>query len=327
MVISFFKKKGFIEDPKLRKKIFTNVTHTSPVPRGGGIPIFLAIFTTAFIFLPADPILKIIFLAAFLNLAIGIIDDIKDINPYFRLFINFAAAFLIAFAGVRIKFFTNPAGGIILLEKSQITLLSLLITVFWIVWCTNIVGWAGGVPGQLPGFTAITAATIGLLSLKFSQDLTQWPVIILAGVASGAFFGFLPYNFYPQKIMPGYSGKSLAGFLLAVLAILSGAKLATAILVLGVPMADGFFSILRRILRKKSPVWADAGHLHHLMLKAGIPKPLIAVLYWLFSLVLGFIVLNLNSKQKVYALIMLVVFVGFLFLSLKKVIKKKTKRK
>ena len=319
LVIAFFKKRGWVEDPKKAKH--PKVIHTKPVPRGGGIPIFIAVLASAIIFLPLDSHLIAILLAAFLNLAIGLTDDVYGSSPYTRLMANFVSALIIVFAGIGIAVITNPFGGVFHLDQPQfqffflgqertIWLLSDLFTIFWIIWCMNIINWSGGVDGQLPGFVIIAALTIGTLSLGFSQDIAQWPVIILAGAVAGAYLGFLPFNFYPQKIMPGYSGKSLAGFFLAVLAILSGAKVATAILVLAVPMIDGVITIIRRITKGRSPVWGDAEHLHHLMLKIGVPKPKIALYYWLFSAILGMIVLNLNSQQKFWFLAMLVVLLG-----------------
>lgn len=164
----------------------------------------------------------------------------------------------------------------------------------------------------MPGFVVIAALTIGLLSLKFSADITQWPVVILAMATAGAYLGFLPFNFYPQKIMPGYGGGALAGYLLAVLAILSTTKVGTMILVLGVPLIDGGWIILRRVFQGRSPVWGDAGHLHHRLLSLGWGKRRVAVFYWLVTAILGTLALNLSSRQKFYTLIFLTALLGSL---------------
>lgn len=321
VVIWFFKKNNWVEDPQ--KEEMKNVTHQNPIPRGGGISCFLAIFITSLFFLSPDPHLKAILVSAFLTLAVGIIDDLYNLNPYLRLLTNTIAAIIIISSGIKIKFVTNPLGGIINLNFNfgPINIADVL-TLFWVIWCMNIIGWSAGIAGQLPGFITITSLVIGILSLRFIQDITQWPVTVLAGSVAGAYLGFLPFNFYPQKIMPGYSGKSLAGLLIAVLAILSGAKLATVILTLGIPMLDGIWAIIRRLSQGKIPVWGDAQHLHHLFLKAGFPKPIIAVIYWFFSAGLGAIVLQLNSRQKVWAFLMVGVGFVFLILSLKQIIKK-----
>lgn len=320
-IIWFFKTNNWVEDPTKEKR--KNITHQKPIPRGGGISCFIAIFITSLIFFTPDPHLKAILISCSLTLLIGLFDDFFNLNPYFRLLTNIAVAMIIIHSGIKINFITNPLGGIINLNFN-LWLINLadLTTLVWILWCMNIIGWSAGVAGQLPGFITITSLVIGLLSLRFIQDITQWPVTILAGAVSGAYLGFLPYNFLPQKIMPGYSGKSLAGLLIAILSILSGAKLATVILTLGIPMLDGIWAIIRRISQGKMPVWGDAQHLHHLLLKAGLPKPIIAVIYWLFSAILGAIVLQLNSRQKIWAFIMVGVGFVFLTLSLKRLIKK-----
>ena len=192
-------------------------------------------------------------------------------------------------------------------QTRSIWVLSGLFGLLWIVWNMNIVGWSSGVDGQLPAFVFVAALVMAILGLRFSVDITQWPVVVLSAAVSGAYFGFLPWNFYPQKIMPGYSGKSLAGFFLGVLAILSGAKIATAILVLGVPTMDALIAILRRLSRGQSPVWGDRGHLHHKFLDLGFSKRTISLFYLFSSLILGLIALSLNSQQKAYTIVMVFV--------------------
>ncbi len=321
ITIWFFKRNNWVEDPTKEKR--KNITHQRPIPRGGGISCFIAILITSLIFLTPDPQLKAILISGALTLFIGLFDDFFNLNPYFRLLTNIAVAIIIIQSGIKINFITNPLGGIINLNVN-LWLINIadLISLVWILWCMNIIGWSAGIAGQLPGFITITSLVIGILSLRFIQDITQWPVTVLAGTVSGAYLGFLPYNFLPQKIMPGYSGKSLAGLLIAVLSILSGAKLATVILTLGIPMLDGIWAIIRRLSQGKMPVWGDAQHLHHLLLKAGLPKPIIAIIYWLFSAILGGIVLQLNSRQKAWAFLMVGGSFVFLTLSLKRIIKK-----
>ena len=310
-VRKFFIKKGYIEYPEEKQKKTKNATAIQPVPRGGGIIVFLAILITSCLFLKIDKHFIGIFLAGFIALIIGVWDDIKDISPKIRLFTNIIVGLIIVLSGIGITFISNPFGGII--DLSFFPYLSDILAIIWIVWCMNIVGWSTGVDGQLPGFTAISAFFIGLLAFRFSQDILQWPVIILAGAVSGAFLGFLPFNLFPQVMMPGYSGKSLAGFFLAVLAILSGAKLATVILLLGIPMIDAIFVLIKRFFQKKPLFISDDNHLHHQLLKSGWSRSRIAIFYWSISFVLGLISLFLNSSQKFYVFIgLFILFCGFL---------------
>ena len=320
-VIKYFRSKGWIENPLLKQKKTGNATAIASVPRGGGLPIFISLFITSLIFLPLDKHLLGILLASFFALVIGLLDDVRDISPKFRLFTNLLTALIVVASGIGIAYLSNPFGGVINLSQPQlhfsflgnhsIWILADLLAVFWIIWCMNFVGWASGIEGQLPGFVSISAIFIGILALRYSGDVTQWPVIILAFTVAGAYAGFLPHNFYPQKIMPGYSGKSLAGLLLAILSILSGAKLATLIFLLGLPMLDAIFVLFHRLLHKKSPFISDNNHLHHQLLKLGWGRRRIAVFYWSLSLSLGLLSLLLNSQQKFYVFIGLaIVFFG-----------------
>ncbi len=299
MVRNFFVSRNWIEDPQHKQKKTQNATAQTPVPRGGGLPVFFSVLITSLILLPVDRHLLAILVASFLTLLIGFWDDLRDISPHLRLLTNIAAAVIVVASGIGIAYVSNPFGGIIHFSQN-LWLLPALLAIFWITWCMNTVGWAAGVEGQLPGFVSIAAIFIGILGLRYSSDITQWPVIILAGAVAGSYLGFLPFNFFPQTIMPGYSGKSLAGFYLSVLSILSGAKLATLVLLLGIPMLDAFWVILKRLKQGKSPFRSDANHLHHQLLKIGWSRRQIALLYWSITLTLGLISLFLNSQQKFY---------------------------
>ena len=327
LVRNFFIKKNWIENPKEKEKKTHNATATSSVPRGGGLPIFIAVLITAIIFLPLDKHLIGILLASLITLIVGLFDDVKDISPKIRLVFNIIVALIIVASGIGIAFISNPiTGGVIDLSflkinfnffgSHSIWVISDILAVIWIVWCMNIVGWATGVDGQLPGFVSISAFFIGLLALRYSTDIAQWPVIILAGAVCGSYLGFLPFNFFPQSIMPGYSGKSLAGFLLAVLAILSGAKLATLIFLLFIPMLDAVYTIIRRAVKHRPIYLGDGQHFHHQLLKVGWSRRAIAIFYWLISLILGIAALFLNSQQKLYfflacSFLIFAVFINF----------------
>ena len=309
LVIYLYHRLGWVEDPQ--KTLRPKDTHTYPVPRGGSIPIYLSLLVTSIIFLPFDTQLKGIIAGITIMAIIGIADDRLDLNPYLRFILEFLAAGLVVISGIGIRFITNPFGGIINLSPIIATIVALV----WIVFLANIVNWAKGFDGQLPGVVVIAGITIALFSLRYSADITQWPVAILASITAGAYLGFLPYNFYPQKIMPGYGGGTLAGFIIAILTILSTSKILTGMVVLGVPLIDAIYSIIRRISIGKSPVWGDRGHLHHKILdewKWGKRKA--AIFYWLVTAFLGVLALCLNSRQKLYTIIMLAVVIGGLLL-------------
>lgn len=319
VVIAFYKNRGFLDDP--RQQSHPKVVHGYPVPRGGGIPILAALILGCLIFLPiSKPILAII-LASFLVVVVGSIDDVLDLNPYLRLGTNLLASAIVVGAGIGIAYITNPLGGIIhfdslkiavdlLGRERNIIVLADIFAIVWIVWTMNMVNWAKGLDGQMPGIVSISAIIIGFLSLRFFPDPNQIPVLVISSIVAGAYLGFLPFNFYPQKIMPGYGGGALAGFLLAVLSIMSSSKVATMMLVLGVPFMDAIYTMIRRIASRRSPVWGDRGHLHHRLMDLGWGKRRIALFYWLVSAILGAVALCLDSRGKLFAAIMIFLIVG-----------------
>jgi len=322
LVIGLYKKYKWIDDPVTH--IHANTVHEHPVPRGGGLVVAAGILAGLILSGTLSQQLGGVLLGALLLLISGTLDDRYDINPYIRYIINIGAALCVVFSGLGIDFITNPFGeGVIWLNLwnwdftlgSSTLTLSLptdILTVLWIVWNMNAVNWAKGVDGQLPGFVAIAALVIALLSLRFSADVSQFVVTALSLAVSGAYTGLLVWNFYPQKMMPGYAAGSLAGYFLAILAFLSGAKVATVLLLLALPTADGLFTVARRLAAGKSPFWGDRGHLHHRMLDAGWGKRRIAIFYWATTLVFGLVALQLDSRQKLYAMMA----AGALFLAL-----------
>jgi UDP-GlcNAc:undecaprenyl-phosphate GlcNAc-1-phosphate transferase len=312
----FIKKLGIFDDPKKHKH--PAVIHKKPIPRAGGVALFIGVFVASLIFLPVEKITIAIFTASFICLLVGVLDDKFDLSPYLRFGINVVAAIIVVMAGINVPFITNPFGGILFLNSLDIPLLgvieldfiSYIIAIVWIVWVVNMLNWSKGVDGQMPGIVAISAIIIGILSLRFPV-LDQYSLMsaTLSFIIAGASLGFLIFNFHPARIFPGY-GATAIYLLLAVASILSGAKLATAILVMGVPMTDGAFTILRRIGTGHSPFWHDKKHLHHLLLNLGFGQRRIALFYWVISAILGALSLVLSSKGKLFAIIMLVIIVG-----------------
>jgi UDP-GlcNAc:undecaprenyl-phosphate GlcNAc-1-phosphate transferase len=243
----------------------------------------------------------------------GIVDDILDISPYLRLIIGIIVAIIVVMSGIGISFISNPLGAGVIQFNAQIV--TSVLTIIWIVWGMNFVNMgAKGLDGQLPGVTMIAAVVMGILSFRFVNDLSSSPSTYLSFALAGAYGGLLVFNIYPQKIMPGWGGGALAGYFLSVLSILSGAKVATALIVLGVPLMEVIYVIGRRIVAGKSPVWGDTNHLHHQLLKIGWSKRQVALFYWLVTAILGAIALQLNSQMKVYTILLIAVSVGGILL-------------
>lgn len=314
LVIGIYRKFGWVDDPKQKQHV--KVVHTDPVPRGGGVVVWLALLVSAAIFLDFDKHLLAIFLGSGLLMLVGIWDDVKDIHPLIRLVAGIVAALFVVGSGIGIAYISNPLGaGVIHLDQPQLIfnlfgqtrtvwILADLFALFFLVWNMNIVNWSKGVDGQMPGFVSIASVMIAFLSLRFVDDPTAFNTALFCLMVAGAFAGLTLWNWYPQKIMPGYGAGSIAGFLLGTLAILSGAKVATTLMVLAIPTADAVFTIMRRIAAGKSPFWGDRGHLHHkLMDVLGWSKPKIAAFYWLTSLLLGVLSLYLNTQAKLITIL------------------------
>lgn len=304
LVVRYFPKWGLVDDPE--KHRHPKVIHERAVPRGGGVVIWAAVMVGALGFLPLDKRLAGILLGTTILMGVGIVDDIwqEKFSPYVRLGFNILAAMLVIGAGVGIAYITNPWGGVIWLDWPRycweghcVWLLADLFALIWLVWTQNVVGWSSGVDGQLPGFVIIAAVTMGVLAARFN-DPSQMPVITLAAIVAGAYAGFLLWNWYPQKIMPGYGGKSLAGYLLGVLAILSSAKVGALLLVLGVPFVDAAWVIIKRLREGRSPVWGGYEHLHHFLLSMGWGRRRIAIFYWLISGTMAMAAVRLKAEWK-----------------------------
>ncbi|MBI4066691.1 undecaprenyl/decaprenyl-phosphate alpha-N-acetylglucosaminyl 1-phosphate transferase, partial [Candidatus Gottesmanbacteria bacterium] len=207
---------GLVDDPRIRPH--PAHTHTGIIPRAGGLAIYLGTVIAILLFLPLTKLIVGIIIAATILTLVGLIDDKGDVSPYLRLATNATAALIVIGTGAGIPFVTNPlSGGVIQLDTWRVSfdffgthsilVWADLLAFIWILWTMNIVGWSAGVDGQMPGFVTIGAFVLGLLSLRFSSaDPSQLYVTILAFLIAGSFLGFLPWNVYPQKIMPGYSG-------------------------------------------------------------------------------------------------------------------------
>lgn len=313
--IKLAQKFGLVDNPNL--KPHPKHVHKSIIPRAGGLACFIGILVGILLFTPLEKHIFGLMAGLSILLIIGLIDDKnQELSPYGRLLIQFLAAALVVISGVGISYITNPLGGIIHLDNivipfnflgsHQIVLMADILALFWMVWVMNMINWSKGVDGQMPGIVMIASLILGLLSLRLylNGDPNQENIAKLSFVTFGSALGFLIFNWHPAKIFPGFSGSTIFGLLLATLAILSGAKLATAGLVLLVPATDFIYTFFRRIISGKSPVWGDRGHLHHLLFDRGFTHQQISLFYILGSAILGAAALTLDSRGKLFAAVL-----------------------
>src|SRR5438270_10229722 len=168
---------------------------------------------------------------------------------------------------------------------------AVLLTWFWAAGMMNTVNWIDGMDGLAAGVVAIAGLFITLISFILQQQ----SIAILAAIFTGAVLGFLPHNWHPAKIFMGDTGSMFLGLALAVLSIMGGAKLALALMVLGVPILDVALVIINRIRRGQSPLHYDKTHLHYRLMAMGLSVKQICYLIYGLSFIYGILALTLSG--------------------------------
>jgi len=292
-----------------------------PVPRLGALPIFLTFAGVSLWFSGAEgPLLSLIWGAALVTL-IQVVDDIRPLSPLVQGAGHILAALIVVGGGVGVEYITNPirewiGPDFIRFDAWRIpvslggwshtfTVWSDLFTVLWIFAIVNVVDWLDGMDGLAAGVGIISSATIVVISILLGTPATA----LLGAVLLGTLAGFLPLNFFPAQIYLG-GGAFLLGYLLAVLAVFSGAKTGTALLVLAVPIIDAAYVIYQRVRAGRSPFVGDQNHLHHRLMEAGLKHPQIVLLEWGVVAVLAIAAFWLKGFSKLAAVGL--VFVGVL---------------
>ncbi|EKD58797.1 MAG: undecaprenyl-phosphate alpha-N-acetylglucosaminyltransferase [uncultured bacterium] len=281
------------------KRISARHVHHFGISRFGGIAL-IASFFLATLFddrLVLTGEFQGILLACLAILLFGVMDDVFELGWKWQLLFQISVAVFVYFMGIKLEYISNPFGGIYMFDSGFPYLLGFSFSVLWIVFLMNAVNWVDGVDGVSGGITLIAAGTIFMLSLK--PEVNQPPMGIIAAALVGALVAFLIYNFYPAKIMAGTSGSMFLGFILAVLAIFAGAKIATTLMVLAVPVVDALWVIGERLHLKKSIFSADRRHLHFKLLKLGWSVRKICMFYYALTLLIAILALNMRALGKV----------------------------
>lgn len=311
------KKLQIVDSPKSddRKK------HKRVTPLGGGLAIFVSFFVMTLLAMKDGFIgqeisgrsIAGIFLGGLILMIGGIIDDKYNVKARFQLIAPVLATLTILWFGIGPHQITNPLGGVIDLSGVRISLGTLgnlvLVADFmvfaWLMGMMFTTKFLDGLDGLVAGTTAIGAGV--LFSLARQPDWYQGEMAMLSIIFVGAILGFLVFNFHPAKIFLGEGGSLFLGFLLGCLAILSGGKFATTLLVVGVPALDVLRVIIRRWKKRKSIFVGDREHLHYLLVDMGFGHRQTVYLLYGISLLFGMSALYLQSKQKLMALVLLFV--------------------
>jgi len=321
IALKVFPKLGLIDKPEkygIKRK---------PIPYPGGILLWLIFTLLSLIFF--DPTIKLLGLlfGSGLLVLISFIDDRVNLPASLRLGVQVLVALIMVLAGIGVETITNPFGGYIALDKikfilefggAEMTIMAFsgLFTLAWILLIVNTMNWLDGIPGLTSGITFVGCITLFFLSISdlVNQPETATLALIVAMIA----LGFWLFDFYPPKILIGDSGSMFFGLLLAVLAIFSGGKIATAFLILGFPIMDAIYVIVHRLYNKKAPwkggewdKYRKAVHLHHRMLQFGMSERQVLLVIYTLAVIFGVSALFLGTQGKFWAII-IIFFLSFI---------------
>lgn len=274
-----------------------------PVPYSAGIIFFIVFLVSAFLFTDiTKPVAGVIF-AGLLITIVSFLDDRFRLSPVLRLAAQVFASIIVVLGGVKIQLIQNPFGSPVFLDTIQFSFLgqsvwlfSAIVITAWLILMMNVMNWLDGIPGLASGISTIAQISIFLLSWQKFNAVDQTAVQIFSLTLAASTLAFLFFDFARPKILMGDTGSMFLGFMLGSLSILAGGKLATALLIMGFPVLDAIFVILRRVSQKKSPLKGDFSHFHHRLLHIGIsPKKALLVNYF-FCALFAVIALSLKSS-------------------------------
>ncbi|MDW8059023.1 MAG: MraY family glycosyltransferase [Thermomicrobium sp.] len=300
--------------------------HTRPIPRIGGLALFIGFLSGLAItfVLPVErfPVeverILLLVLGATLVIAAHLVDDLVGLTPIVKLGWQVAGAAVVILPRLRgpdhglvIEQFNNPFGGVVVLPL----VLAIPFTMFWIVGMMNTVNFLDGLDGLAGSVTLITALVMFLHTFLRPADNPQFTISLLAAALGGSVLGFLVFNWHPARIMMGDSGAMFLGYALAVLSIIGGAKIATALLVLWVPILDVAWLIVYRLWNGRSPLEADRGHLHHRLLDLGWSQRRIALAFVSVSSAFGVLALVMPGPLYKFVTLVIAGIVGLAILS------------
>ncbi len=302
-VISLAHKIGAVDVPDSERRV-----HKKPIPRLGGLAIFYGFLIALLFFAKLDQQLRGILIGALIIVGVGIIDDVKQLRALVKLGAQIVAAVVVVLNDVRISAISVPTfiseTGILMLGSFSIP-----VTIIWVIIVTNAVNLIDGLDGLAVGVSSIASFSLFFIAILGGEQ----NVAIIAAALAGGCVGFLPYNFNPAKIFMGDTGSQFLGYMLSVICIQGLFKgyviisFIVPLLILGLPLFDTIFAILRRAWNHKPIMGADRGHLHHRLLDNGFTqKQTVAILYIIASILGISAVLVLERGAYVASLLLLI---------------------
>lgn len=297
---------GAIDQPEQRK------VHSKIMPRMGGLAVYLAFAVAVLLTQQLDNRIIGLLVGGFIIILLGILDDTRGLPAKVKLVGQIAAAAAVIPFGIQVDFITNPLNG----HLVHLGIWGIPVTIFWIISVTNAINLIDGLDGLAGGTSLIAALTLAAVTWQQSYLLggLGMDVVSMALILAAAILGFLRYNFYPAKIFLGDTGSMFLGYALGTLAIMGVAKTATAIsviipiVILGIPLLDVFFAILRRYQSHRPIFQPDKEHLHHRMMALGLSHKQTVLAIYAVNLVLGvsaFLLTMLTTSQAALLLFIL----------------------
>jgi UDP-GlcNAc:undecaprenyl-phosphate GlcNAc-1-phosphate transferase len=286
---------GAVDTPNYRK------VHARIMPRLGGLAIFGAFLIGYFILRPEDPTAPFIILGALMIIITGVLDDMFEITAKAKLLGQLIAAGIVIYGGLDIDFIKLPFGG-----ELDFGYLNIPLTILWIVGITNAINLIDGLDGLAAGVSTIALITIAGMALMMGNTF----VFAMAAILAVSSLGFLFYNFHPAKIFMGDTGALFLGFMIAVLALMgfkniTVISLVIPIIMLGVPISDTFFAIVRRLRMKQPLSAADKSHLHHCLLNVGFTHRQTVLIIYALAAMFGLAAL-IFSQATVWGALLLI---------------------
>lgn len=235
---------------------------------------------------------------------LGLVDDLYDLSPGLKLFIQSGAALIAFLLGVQIQVLSNPFG-----EPVVLGALSLPVTLLWLVGITNAINFIDGIDGLAGGVITIIAVTMGVVAIFTGQPASA----LIAALLAGAVMGFLLFNFYPARIFMGDSGALFSGFVLAGLSVTGVVKTIAVsvllpLLIFSVPIMDMSFSVSRRLLKGANPMVADGEHIHHKLVNSGLSQNRTVAFLYFICVASGVIATFLLGAQDLYLFLIMFIF-------------------
>jgi UDP-GlcNAc:undecaprenyl-phosphate GlcNAc-1-phosphate transferase len=301
--------------------------NTQVTARGGGLAIGVGFVSVSLAMLGINAVARFHFVdepalvhgpqvaallgGAALAVAIGFLDDRFQLRARWQFVGQFALAGVAVALGVLVTVINVPFSSKGIPIAGAIAIVATLV---WIVGMINSINFIDGLDGLSSGIALIAALTLGVISLGVGTDESEPYVALFCFVLAGALAGFLRWNFHPASIFAGTSGIMLVGYCLAVLSILGAAKVAVALLVMGVPIIDAFWIIVRRVAAGRSPFAPDRGHIHHRLLDLGLSHRASVLVIYGVCVLLAALSLGLPGTGQIYAFMGLVIVFGLALL-------------